>query len=295
MVKVSAMCGTCLINRAIAEIEKTVKNKDLKFEIIREIFNYFSDHFDENSVPSNIGTIRDRIIRDFTNKDPYKEEKRRSNELALDILPNLENMINKLDDDWEKFFNAVIFSIVGNIMEFDIVDNMDPLENIHQAIKTAKKDLAIDDTKEFYNKLKSSTKLVFLADNAGELVFDKLLIKELSKYAEKITVIVKQIPVLNDATMKDAEFINLTNLHPNVHVITSETDHVGIIIEETPDHVMKVINNSDLIIAKGMGYFETLTEYKIDVPIVHLFRIKCKNISEILNVDIQKNVILYRD
>ena len=94
--------------------------------------------------------------------------------------------------------------------------------------------------------------------------------------------------------MEDAIFINLTSSFPNVQVITSGTDHVGIIIEETPPHIMKIINNCDILIAKGMGYYETLTEYKLKIPIVHLFRTKCHNVSDTLEIGVQKNVVYIR-
>jgi hypothetical protein len=295
LVKVSARCGFCLINRAISEIKKTISDEDEQFELLRKIFNYFSNNFDENSVPSFIGTIRDRIIREHTNKDPYEIEKRKSNEIALGLVSKIEEIMKNIDGPWERFRKAIQFSIVGNIIEFDIIENSQPLENLKNALESSEKDLEIDDSRAFFNLVKKSKKIVFLADNAGEIVFDKIFIKELTKYCDLITVIVKEIPVLNDATMEDAEFINLTTSFSNVKVITSKTDHVGIIIEETPKEVIKIINDSDLIIAKGMGYYETLTEYKLKVPVVHLLRTKCKNVSDILNVGVQKNIVLIRN
>lgn len=295
LVKVSARCGFCLINRAISEIKKTISDEDEQFELLRKIFNYFSNNFDENSVPSFIGTIRDRIIRQHTNKDPYKIEKRKSNEISLGLVPKIEEIMDNIDDPWERFRKAIQFSIVGNIIEFDIIENNKPLENLKKALESSEKDLEIDDSRAFFDLVKKSKNVIFLADNAGEIVFDKIFIKELAKYCNSITVIVKEIPVLNDATMTDAEFINLTDSFPNVNVITSGTDHVGIIIEETPEEIIKIITDSDLIIAKGMGYYETLTEYELKVPIVHLLRTKCENVSNILNVGIQKNIVLIRN
>jgi len=295
LVKVSAKCGFCLIHRAIAEIKNAIDNKDKQFLILRAIFDYFSRNFDESSVPSNIGTIRDRIIRKFTQKDPYEVEKRKSNELAMKMLPKVEGILNDIHDERERFIQALLFSIVGNIIEFDIEENKDPLDNLMIAIDRAEKDLSIDHSNKVYELIKKSRKIVYLADNAGEIVFDKVFIKEISKFCEEVIVIVKEIPVLNDATMEDAEFVNLTNSFSNVKVITSGTDHVGIIIEETPAEVLEILENADLIIAKGMGYFETLTEYDLKNKIVHLFRTKCKNVADILNIEIQKNVVLLRE
>ncbi|MHA1229065.1 MAG: damage-control phosphatase ARMT1 family protein [Candidatus Helarchaeota archaeon] len=294
MVKVSPKCGFCLINRAIAEIENVVSDEDQKFEILQKIFAYFSENFYEDSVPSDLGTIRDRIIRTITKKDPYKLEKRKSNELALKFLPKIEKELNEIEDEWTRFRKALLYAIVGNIIEFDIDENKDPLENLRKAVELAEKDLVIDQSIEVYKLVKNSKTIVYLVDNAGEIVFDKILINELRKICEKIIVIVKEVPVLNDATMEDAEFISLTTSFENVKVIPSGTDHVGIILDETPPQILRILNSCDLIIAKGMGYFETLTEYDLQKNIVHLFRTKCKNVADILKIDIQKNVILLR-
>jgi len=294
LVKVSAQCGYCLIRRAVAEIENITDDEQQKFYILRKIFRFFSHNFSENSIPSNIGTIRDRIIREISKKDPYYHSKKRSNQIALKFVPKIEKEIEKQTNNWNKFRTALLCSIVGNIIEFDIEENKNPLGNLELALEQAEADLTIDQSKDFYELVKKSDTIIYLTDNAGEIVFDKIFIKELSKLCKKIIVIVKGIPVLNDATMEDAEFINLTSSFPNVEVIPSGTDHVGMILEETPKKILDIINSGDLIIAKGMGYFETLTEYELKKPVVHLFRIKCGNISKFLNREINKNVILIR-
>ncbi len=137
-----------------------------------------------------------------------------------------------------------------------------------------------------------------MTDNAGEIIFDYILIKELQELGKEITVAVKETPVLNDATLEDAIDAGLLELaeksNSKVKVITTGTDHVGIILSETPKDFLDIFNNSELIIAKGMGYYESLSEEPIPCPIAHLFKVKCRSVAEDLILEIKKNVALLR-
>jgi uncharacterized protein with ATP-grasp and redox domains len=127
-----------------------------------------------------------------------------------------------------------------------------------------------------------------LTDNAGEIVFDTLLVEQLKNMGLKVYVAVKGGPVINDATMEDAEVSGISKIADGV--ITTGTDAVGLILEEVSEDFLRVYESVDMIFAKGMGYAETLTEYKLKKPHALLFRVKCTPVSNYFEVPKERNV-----
>jgi len=273
-------------------------DRDLHFKTIRELLKLFQKEFNENGIPAVIGTLRDRIIRKVTgNNDPYSNEKVVSNEIALKFEPILNSKIAEISDPYKKFRFLVLISIVGNVIEFNIQDHDITTENLHKKLATlienVEEELVIDHILEFYNVLKQESKILYLTDNAGEILFDKFLIKELIDMGMKVTVAVKGEPALNDAMMEDAIKVGLDKIE-GINLITTESDHVGVYWEEITPNFKRRINETDFIIAKGMGYFECLfQEQALKKPIIHLFRTKCYTVANSLNVELGKNVALF--
>jgi len=301
--KVKPYCGICLLNRGIKEVELATSDPKLRFEIINKLIEMFREKFNENSISAHLGTYRDRIIKKFSGcKDPYAEQKKISNEIALKFIPHLRNQLDSIKNDYERFRFAVLVTIVGNSIEFHLEDQLIDLNSLDQflqdSLEDVEKKLAIDDILELFNLLKKKKKILYLTDNAGEIVFDYILIDELYKIGKEVIVAVKQSPVLNDATMEDAKIAGLLELaiksNSKVKIITTETDHVGIILSETPKNFLKTLYGAEIIIAKGMGYYESLSEENNITPIAHLFKIKCRSMAAELNKEINCNIALLR-
>ena len=146
-----------------------------------------------------------------------------------------------------------------------------------------------------YNLTKKARNVIFLTDNSGEIVFDTLLIKELKNLGCNVTVAVKEGPVLNDATLVDAQFVGMDKI-ANL-LITTGADSVGLQLQDCSKEFLKIYYNTDFVIAKGMGYAETLTEMELKVQHGLLLRTKCEPIARYFNVERNKNVsiILPRD
>lgn len=297
--KVKPYCGVCLLNRGIKEVELATSDPDLRFKIVNELIKMFQEKFNENSISAHLGTYRDRLIKKLSGcKDPYAHQKRVSNKIAKNLLPFLQKKLNSLKDPYVRFRFAVLASIVGNSIEFHIEDQKIELYSLEKLLKQsfedAEKNLVKDDIQDLFNLLKSKNKILYLTDNAGEIVFDYILINELYRLKKEVIVAVKEKPVLNDATMEDAKAAGLLELsvktNSKVKIITTGTDHVGIILSETPKQFLDIFNKVDLIIAKGMGYYESLSEEKFPSSIVYLFKIKCRSIAEELNMEINSNV-----
>jgi len=254
-----------------------------------EIVKLLNREFRPSTVAAEIGTKRDRIIKQLTScSDPYKINKKAANEKAVKMLPYAKKIVNSGYTQQERFKKACLCAIVGNIMEFDIPGHKFTLNDLAKTIKGAVKDLVIDDLDKAYELAKKANNVLYLADNAGEIVFDTLLVEQLKNMGLKVTYVVKGAPVINDATLEDVEFSSMDKLADEI--LTTGTDAVGLQKNEVSEEFLKVYENAELVFAKGMGYAETLTEYKLTKPHLLLFRTKCAPVANFFCVPRDKNI-----
>ena len=281
----------CIIHRGYQQIAEATKDKELQFKALRALFNFLSENFSAEATPAWLGTQRDRIIKKITgNPDPYAKRKRLSNEKALEMLPIAELLVKNSKDEMGKFRKACLCAIVGNIMEFDIPGHKFEYDELKGLFENAEKDLAIDEIERIYELAKKSRNIMYLTDNAGEIAFDKLLVGELKNLGCRVTVVVKGGPVMNDATLPDAKLVGIDKIADAV--ITTGTDAVGLQPKECSKEFLDAYYSADFIIAKGMGYAETLTELELKVPHALLFRTKCNPVARYFNVERNKNVAI---
>jgi uncharacterized protein with ATP-grasp and redox domains len=287
--KVEAECAACVLQRGYLETEKATDNPSLQFKTMSALINLLIKEFKPTAVAAYLGTQRDRVIKEVTgNPDPYAKAKQISNQKAVEILPLAKNIVLKGSSPESRFRRACLCSMVGNIMEFDIPDHTFKFEDLEKLIQGAEEDLAIDEIPEIFNQAKKAKRILYLTDNAGEIALDTLLVQELKKFGANVTVAVKTKPILNDATIEDAEYVGMHNVADNV--ITTGSDSVGLILEECSTEFLKLYNSADLVVAKGMGHAETLTEINLKTPHALLLRTKCRPVANYFGVDRNKNV-----
>lgn len=288
--KVEIECLSCIIHRGYLEIAEATKNPDLQFKAASALLEYMAKEFKPDAVAAVLGTVRDRIIKQISsNLDVYAERKRASNQVALRLLPSIKNLIEKETSQEKRFRKACLAAIVGNIIEFDIPEHEVNLNQLEQLIVDAEKDLAIDEILEIYEEAKKTSSILFLTDNAGEIAFDKLLVSKLKQLSAKVIVVVKDGPILNDATLEDAKAVSMYEVADAV--ITTGADAVGMPLpEERSEEFIKAYDEADFVIAKGMGYVETLTEIKLKQPLAFLLRTKCNPVARYFRVSRGKNV-----
>ena len=254
-----------------------------------EVVKLLNRDFKPSTVAADICTARDRIIRKLTsNPDPYRQVKKAANEKALKLLPQAKKFVLSGYTQQERFKKACLCAIVGNTMEFDIPGHKFTLKDLTKIIRDAAKDLAIDDIDRAYEITKKANSVLFLADNAGEIVFDALLVEQLKNMGLKVTYVVKGGPVINDATMEDVELSNIDKLADEV--ITTGADAVGLLKKQVSPEFLRIYDSAELVFAKGMGYAETITEYKYTKPHLHLFRSKCNPVANYFCVPRDKNI-----
>ncbi|MEM3641008.1 MAG: ARMT1-like domain-containing protein [Candidatus Bathyarchaeia archaeon] len=287
--KVEADCAACTVSRGLYEIKEATTNPALRFRAAVELIRLLTKEFKPTANPAELGTKRDRLIKKVTgNDDPYRRNKRKCNENALKLLPYARKLVEEGYTQQDRFKKACLCAMVGNIMELDIPGHNFTFKGLRKILRDAGKDLVVDETNQIYELAKKSNKVLFLADNAGEIVFDALLVEQLKNMGLTVFVAVKGKPVLNDAVMEDAEISGMTKIADKV--ITTGTDAVGLALNEVSAEFLSVYESVDMVFAKGMGYAETLTDYRLKKPHALLFRTKCEPVANFFAVPRNKNV-----
>jgi uncharacterized protein with ATP-grasp and redox domains len=284
-------CLHCHINQGIKVSDFLELDSNTKEMIIKETMLTLSNADFNKQTPELMATTWDTITSLSGNNDPYKEFKYEYNKIMLKIEKPLVELINKQSSP----FNSYLYSsILGNIIdlgpshEFE-KDNWLPLfEKELQQI-----DLAINDSDELFNALKNATNLLYIGDNCGEIVLDKLFVSYIKSVFPdlSITFSVRGKPVLNDATLIDANQIGLTKI---VNTISNGEDTPGLILEKTSDEFKNYYNTADVIIAKGQGNYEGLSDIH-DSRIFHLLIVKCPIIATETGVPNMSKVCLRQE
>ena len=284
--KISYECGPCFLRQAREALDLSTDDENLKMEIIGDIFEYLSQNFKLGTNSNSTGSTMHALIKQKTGcADPYFREKIESNKLALKYLPDVEKILDE-DDSLE---NYVKIAIIGNILDFGAFTLDDDIESVIK--NSLKKDLAIKDIEEFENSLKNNDKVLYLVDNTGEIVFDKLLLSKIKEYGLDITIAVKSEPILNDACMPEALDAGLDDFG-NIVEIGAGT--VGYVDSEISDEFREIFNSHRFIISKGMGNYEGLTEIDLsDKEIFFLLCAKCNTISRDIGVNLH-DMLLFK-
>ncbi len=287
--KVDLRCIACILNRGYLQIQEANDDKSIQFKTMSAILHFLAEEFKQTANPAYLGTKRDRIIKEKTgNPDPYLKKKKLSNQKALEILPIAKKIVSQELSIFFKFRKACLSAIVGNIIEFDLPENPFEFDNLKNLIKQAETDLTIDDINLIFEEAKKAKTILYLTDNAGEIAFDMLFVEELKKLGTIVIVAVKKGPILNDATLEDAQFVGMDKVADKL--ITTGSDSVGLFLEECSEEFLSIYNSIDFVIAKGMGHAETITELELSVPHALLLRTKCCTVANHFNVNIGKNV-----
>lgn len=221
------------------------------------------------------------ILRSYTNNpDPYLNEKRETNDLALNLYSECKKFIKQSQDP---FGTSLRIAIAGNIIDFAANDSFNILITIENALGS---EFAIDHSMQLKEALKSAKAVLYLGDNAGEIVFDRLFIESLKH--PNLTYVVRGGPVINDATMEDAVYTGMTK---TFNVISSEYDAPSTIINKSGELFQQYFKDADLIISKGQGNMEGLLSLG-DKRIFFLLMAKCDVMSEFLKVK-KNSLVVY--
>lgn len=267
--KLNPFCMCCALNKQEQKI-RHYPDMEKKTEYMKKVMALIANTEEKDCAPSLSVDIQKLYSRfwDCPMED-FTEIKREYNQLMLNMEDSLENKIRKSEDPLEK---SLLYARIGNYIDFAALSNVDQATVFTLLEEKSTESLDEEEYRNFLRDLSSAKKLVYLTDNCGEVVLDKLAVKILKeKYPDlDITVIVRGYPVVNDAIMEDAEEIGLTDL---VRVIGNGSNVGGTWIPGITSEARDLLYDADLIIAKGQGNFETLNDCGLNI--YYLFLCKC--------------------
>lgn len=261
-------CVPCLVRQTVDAIRVVTDDQRLQQRLLRGVLQTISE-MDWNTSPPVMTQEIHRFIRQKTSvEDPYREEKSEFNRIALELYPRLKSLI---DNSVKPFETAVKLAIAGNVIDLGVSRDIGETD-IAKVIEEALDLPFYGDVEAFHDSILGAERILYLMDNAGEIVFDRLLIEQLP--AEKITACVRGFPILNDATLSDAEATGLNEL---VAVIDNGSDAPGTVLKDCSQTLRLHFEEADLVISKGQGNYETLSSVRKNL--YFLLKAKCPVVS----------------
>jgi uncharacterized protein with ATP-grasp and redox domains len=274
-------CIPCFIRQSLDAARLATEDVHIHEKVVRGVLG-LADNLDMSQSPPIIGQKIHQIIRELVGaEDPYHNVKQQFNNIALKLYSEMRNSILESED---RLDTAVRLAIAGNLIDFgvnSIIQETELEKTISQCLSEKLTDMQIG---YFRKAIDKAENILYLADNAGEIVFDRLLIEQLP--IEKITMAVKGSPVINDATMEDAILAGLPKI---VEVIDNGSDAPGTILEICSQSFKNYFNKADLVIAKGQGNYETLSD--VDKNIFFILKAKCPVIAKDLGCEVGEMIL----
>lgn len=265
-------CFFCFVRSMEKLLEKENFNQEKKRRFTFEMTRLYQQT-EDGSITSSFSRELYASLRKYSgNPDPYKEIKKSSNEFVLGLYPEMKKLVQDSENPFE---TALRLAISGNIIDYAINDQFDLMATIEKVLNS---DFAINDSAALKEAIEKAETVLYLGDNCGEIVFDKLFIETIGH--PNLIYAVRGAPVINDATMDDAEFVGMTNV---ARVISNGYDAPSTMIDHCSDEFLKIYNRADVIISKGQGNLEGLFESP-NQHIFFLLMVKCDVVAERIGV-----------
>jgi uncharacterized protein with ATP-grasp and redox domains len=271
--KIHYECFACAANQCQRIVEMGTDDLGLRKKGVIEAAKLMAN-ISEDSVPAIFGSeVFLGVYRFIGNDDPFREYKELSNKLAERVVGDLEK--GEID-----LKTALKLAIIGNVIDFAVDYSPEKIEEDVMAMLN--EELYIDHSEELFEALKSAETLLYLTDNCGEIYFDRLFLKKLKEVFPhlKIYIAGKEGPIINDATVEDLKKAGFEELGK---VISTGTRIVGVPLDRVSEEFREIFENADVIISKGQGNFETLSEIE-DNGVFYLLKAKCRPIARELGV-----------
>jgi uncharacterized protein with ATP-grasp and redox domains len=265
------------MNQALKAGRIASKNENQIKKILDEVGKMVSKIPMGNTPPETGMLIYKKISEITGNFDPYKEIKKKNMDEAISLLPMMEEFLNNSED---RLLAAIRLAIAGNVIDLGVNREFDIKTAIEEVFD---QDFAICDYDDFKQKLSESEEILYLGDNSGEAVFDKILIREIGK---PVIYVVKENPIINDITLEEAKYLEIDKI---AKIISSGMEAPGTIIKMCNKDFIKKFNEAKIIISKGQGNYEGLSG--IDAPIFFMLRAKCPVIARDINVSIDSIIL----
>lgn len=287
-------CIPCFFKQALEASRIAGADARTQRRILNEVAGAIPEFRLEASPPEMARTVY-RIVRDATGlEDPYLEIKEQSNRFALDVY---DRLVRKTRQSTDRLFTAVELAIAGNIIDYGVKNSLNVDKELDRILADEKHHIQREGARffqygAFVTALQNATDILYLADNAGEIVFDRVLLEVILDLHPKMKIrfAVKAKPAINDALADDAEMCGLSEV---AEVISSGSDAPGTLLPLCSEPFRRLFEQADMVISKGQGNYETLSE--VDRPVFFLLLAKCPVIAEHIGCRIGDVILAFRD
>ncbi len=265
-------CYFCHIKSAENLINKFKPDQETANSFLLDMQHLVIQHWNHSN-PHLAASVH-RLLKSKMNiRDLYANEKEEANRSILNCYTHWENLVNANDNPLHM---AAKLAVIGNIIDYGAHSVPDDLSS--EISSLVNKEFAIDDSGKLFEEIRKAKSILYLGDNTGEIVFDRLFIETMNH--PNVTFAVKDAPVLNDATLYDAQKVGITDL---CRVVSNGYDAPSTLPDKCSDEFLEIYRHADLIISKGQGNFEGLMEEK-DSRLFFMLMAKCNPIAELLHV-----------
>ena len=266
----SLECIPCLLGQALNMVRSTGADNEATRKVLSRALSEVGSIMDGDTAPEICTRIYEELVAATGIKDPFVEFKKASTEAALRLLPRMRELVEKAEDPFEK---ALEISLAGNVIDLAIMTPEDLPEIVNLLEKFEGEGFAIDDSAELWSEIACAETVLFIGDNAGEAVFDRLLLESLDN--PRVYFAVRGGPALNDVTYEDGV---ASGISKPVEIVSTGYPAPGVILEKSSESFRKLFQKADLVLAKGQGNYETLLNPPR--PVFHLFKVKCNAVAE---------------
>ena len=268
--KLTDTCVDCLLSRVAFECQLVSADKACTEKTVSSCRDLLlSLKGSSLSHPQIASAVHRKACRMIENPDPFRELKDAGNEQAMEVCRKVRGRL-------VSFHDLVLASVIGNTFDYAVKDHNVTGDFSRFFNQEFQKGLDIDDTAHI---LKRCSRVVYLTDNCGEIVFDRILVDFLHAHGSHVTVAVRDAPILNDATREDALALGFDKV-ADCLTTTGGGAEIGLDMAKMPADLAKAIGDCTIIISKGMANYESLSEYRDLPPVAYLMCIKCEMIAE---------------
>lgn len=282
--KITSYCISCVFDRAKFESDLAFYNEEEKLKALKKVAELVCENLKPGVTPAFIGTKRSKIIAELSSKrDFYMEIKKRSNEIATELLGKVIQRYEEEKSEKERIKALLKISAIANSMEFGVKGHSFSFENFEKEFVRLYKSEVRGNISKAVQYIRKNDKILYILDNAGEVIFDKFIAEELRKMGKEVIISPKTKAIMNDVTVDDLKNLNFSDFK-----ILPSNDNVGIDFESAEENFLEVLFDKHvLIISKGMGNYETLSEREKEFRgrLIYALRAKCLPVASSLNVE----------
>ena len=279
-------CVTCIFSQSLRVCETLQVDNETTKKVLDSIAGQISEWSFKQTPPQVAARVYPEIAKLLQTDDIYYDFKRKATEHAKAFIPFVEEIIDKHND---KFYASLKAAVAGNVIDLAAQQQFDLEEEV---VKVFDSPFEIDDSEELRKILQSSKNLLVVGDNAGEHLFDKVMMKCLKENFENLNIFyaVRGKPIINDITIKEALEAGIDEV---AEIVDSGVDTPGLDLNRASDKMLSVYKQADVVLAKGMGNYESLNGISTR-PTFFLLKVKCSVVAQSLEANVG-DIICYKE